>query len=141
MKKYKSLYHENKNDYDTSLSKVIFDKLNKPKFTLTSLYKIKTINELKKYFDSYNKVKSNIELQYLDKSPEDFKKLMNDYYNNSYDNSLYNLINGIYVLTKDVNKMDKLFKTKTTPKELIDKAINLNNLLKLKYNFEKDIGY
>ena len=44
-------------------------------------------------------------------------------------------------MVKDVNKTDRLFKVKTTPKELIDKVIKLNNLLKLKYNYERDIGY
>lgn len=145
MKRYKSLYYENKNDYDSSLSKLIFDRLNKPKFTLKDLYKVKTIKDLKKYFGSYNDIKGLIEKQYLDKSPEDFKTLIDNYENNKYDKAISELQRYLSISLQDVIKMDKLFKTKTTVKDIIDKMIQDNNRLKNtsygKADFEKDIGY
>ena len=54
MKRYKSLYHESNNDYDSSLSKLIFKNIGLPKVTLTILYKIKSIKNLKDYFKDYS---------------------------------------------------------------------------------------
>lgn len=145
MTPYKSLYYENKNDYDSSLSKLIFDRLNKPKLTLKDLYKVKTIKDLKKYFGSYNDIKGKIETEYLNRSPEDFKTLIDNYENNKYDKAISELQRYLSISLQDVTKMDKLFKTKTTVKDVIDKVIQDNNKLKNtsygKADFEKDIGY
>lgn len=140
MKPYKSLYYENKNDYDSSLSKIIFKDMGKPnKVTLTDLYKIKSIKDLKNYFRNYSLIETTIMVKHQKNNTlEQFKT---DYLNNRYDNAIKELIRYIGVTTQNIARNDKLFKTKTTVKDVLDKIIELNNKLKNTPNFEKDIGY
>ena len=143
MQPYKRLFNESNNDYNTSLSKTIFDKLNKPKFTLTDLYKIKSIRDLRNYFKDYHEVRARIEIEHL--KSNSLKQLLDDYDNNKYDKAIRELQRYIGINTENIAMHDKMFKTKTTVKDIIDKVIEANNSLKntgyAKADFEKDIGY